>query len=142
MLPEHLISAVIPSACLTTLVTWQSPRVWGGGAPNLSICSWVMHVEVVCVPPPNGELPPAAIPAGNGDCTQVIVLVTSQSPAFGLCARAHIAAIQRQQPNSFHADPLYFSESATRKRNRFVENLGRWDPHRLWRGWLIVWRRG
>src|SRR5271155_3150562 len=95
-----------------------------------------MHVDVVWLPPPNGELPPPAIPAGKGDCCQVMVLVTSQSPAFGLCARAQIPAVKRQHPTTHacvlrilspfsvarqgnsRAELLYFSESATRKRNR------------------------
>src|SRR5208283_2647557 len=86
--PVQEIEADMPLADFCMLLTWQSPRVCGGGPPNLSSCACVMQTSVVRGAPLKGDPGGAAMPGGNGDCCQVIVVVTSQRPAFLLCAQA------------------------------------------------------
>src|ERR1700758_2307047 len=60
------------------------PRDCGNSAPASTI-AWVRHTEVVWVPAPGG---PPAEPGGTGDFCQVMVVVTSQSPALPECCPA------------------------------------------------------
>jgi hypothetical protein len=69
--------------------------------PYFSIMAWVRQTWEVCAPPPKGEfaLGGIVIPAGMGDCCQVMVLVISHRPGFLLvCAQAATAMERRQQP--------------------------------------------
>src|SRR5271154_4160486 len=87
------MSAVMLLDFLTTLITWQ-PRFWGSTAPYLSIICCVKQTSVVCGTPPPGA---PAVPAGNGDCCHVIVVVNSQRPGFLVCAEATTVTVRKQQ---------------------------------------------
>ena len=92
ILPVHSMSAVIPLAFLTRLVTRQ-PLIWGRIAPYLSKYCCVTQTCVVCVPPPVGS----TTPAGNGACCHVVVVVNAHTPGFRVRAGA-IPVIAKRQP--------------------------------------------
>src|SRR5271155_646257 len=60
---------------------------------------------MVCGPPAKGELAPAPpaggppMPAGNGDCCHVMVVVNSHRPGFLVCAVAKTVIVKRQPTN-------------------------------------------
>src|ERR1022692_4520621 len=93
--PVHSISAVMPLASLTRLVTRQ-PLICGRIAPYLSKYCCVTQTCVVCVPPPVGS----PTPAGNGACCHVVVMVNAHRPGFLVCAGTNTVISKRQPTNT------------------------------------------
>src|ERR1700744_5147605 len=69
---------------MTLFSILHCPRDCGNKAPA-STMAWVRHTDVVWVPAPGGL---ALEPGGMGDFCQVMVVVTSQSPALPECCPA------------------------------------------------------
>jgi hypothetical protein len=68
----------------------------------------------VCAPPPKGEfaLGGIVIPAGMGDCCQVMVLVISHSPGLRpACAQAANATATKQKPVAIQIGNLRMKKS-------------------------------